>query len=608
MADPSSSTVVQPQRAKRSQFIDKLHALLENPLDEESFHWTHDGKAFEITTNELKARHALSAQYEFRSLSSFIRQLSYYNFKRLTDRRKSAERKNGNAAFISFMHPSGFFVSGDSSQLDGIIRKSRARRVESGRRDSLASTTSADSASSPFPQYDGGQPGPSYSTAPRHSFSYAPPPPSAYAQQQQVGLPHDSAAWSGYSSSSAVPVASGSSFPAYLGALSSYDAQHEPSQWTQPSYRRASLTQFRVDTSPRTKPAEAPGAQAYQHSSSSLAPHALSSIAPGGDLRSSYTSAGYPVELGGRPPAPAGYHYVDQAPSTAHNHQHAVPSGLPIASHDSHLHRPSWPPSSGSFYTPMPHLHDESSTLAPLQSNHPHSHSHLQPHRPQESEPVAPGTAYSSEEDPPPAPAHAAPHSHPHPFFSTSLPRHDAPTGAQPQQHLASPTVNLFPNLTHFHLPAPAAAPAVTATPPHSHSYEQWRAHAQQQQQQDQERRASVQLPPFAPGGPTASPVQYSHAPPPPPPPQYAPQQHQPQQQYGDSGSSGRTTPVHGAAGPSGKLGWAPPAASTQGAAAAGVFGQWAGFGGRGLAERESPDRGGGGGGGREGDERGGGS
>jgi hypothetical protein len=36
------------------------------------------------------------------SLSSFIRQLSYYSFKRLSDRRRSAERRSNQAAYIVF--------------------------------------------------------------------------------------------------------------------------------------------------------------------------------------------------------------------------------------------------------------------------------------------------------------------------------------------------------------------------------------------------------------------------------------------------------------------------------------------------------------------------
>jgi hypothetical protein len=38
----------------------------------------------------------------FDSLSSFIRQLSYYSFKRLSDRRRSAERRSTVASYIVF--------------------------------------------------------------------------------------------------------------------------------------------------------------------------------------------------------------------------------------------------------------------------------------------------------------------------------------------------------------------------------------------------------------------------------------------------------------------------------------------------------------------------
>ncbi|KAM0790465.1 hypothetical protein ACM66B_003341 [Microbotryomycetes sp. NB124-2] len=113
-------------RATKSQFIEKLHSLLEHPLDPDSLRWCSD-TAFEITANDLKARHALSPQWDFRSLSSFVRQLSYYNFKRLSDRRRSNERRASATGYIVFTHPSGFFVRGDSSQLHRIARKLRPR-------------------------------------------------------------------------------------------------------------------------------------------------------------------------------------------------------------------------------------------------------------------------------------------------------------------------------------------------------------------------------------------------------------------------------------------------------------------------------------------------
>ncbi|KAI5475289.1 hypothetical protein MNV49_001671 [Pseudohyphozyma bogoriensis] len=145
-------------RASRSQFIEKLHNLLENPLDPSSLRWVSDD-AFEITCHDGRARHALSPSWDFRSLSSFIRQLSYYNFKsvavagcvadasrrlRLSDRRRSSERRTAASGYIVFSHPSGFFLRGDPSKLHGIVRKTRNRPEKgAGRRASASSIQSS---------------------------------------------------------------------------------------------------------------------------------------------------------------------------------------------------------------------------------------------------------------------------------------------------------------------------------------------------------------------------------------------------------------------------------------------------------------------------------
>ncbi|ORY84095.1 hypothetical protein BCR35DRAFT_303148 [Leucosporidium creatinivorum] len=126
-------------KPNRSQFIEKLHDLLEHPYDPDNLHWVGDD-AFSITVNDAAARRALSAKWEFRSLSSFIRQLSYYGFRRLSDRRRSGERKSSSGAYIVFAHPSGFFIRGDPSPLPGIVRKTRNR--PSKRRASASSAVS----------------------------------------------------------------------------------------------------------------------------------------------------------------------------------------------------------------------------------------------------------------------------------------------------------------------------------------------------------------------------------------------------------------------------------------------------------------------------------
>ncbi|GAA6057090.1 hypothetical protein JCM3770_002074 [Rhodotorula araucariae] len=146
MADPSSTVSTAPAaasgapRAPRSQFLQKLHSILENPIDPNGLRWVTDD-SFEISNKDSVAIHALSPAFDFHSLSSFIRQLSYYSFRRLSDRRRSTERRNSNPGYILFNHPSGFFVRGDPSQLNKIIRKARTR-PEKERRASECSTAS----------------------------------------------------------------------------------------------------------------------------------------------------------------------------------------------------------------------------------------------------------------------------------------------------------------------------------------------------------------------------------------------------------------------------------------------------------------------------------
>ncbi|GAA5855697.1 hypothetical protein JCM5353_008191, partial [Sporobolomyces roseus] len=117
--------------------------LLENPTDPENLRWV-DGEvdAFQISVNEEKALSALRPTFDFKSMSSFVRQLSYYDFKRLSDRRKSNERR-GELTQIVFTHQSGLFVRGNPAAVEQIKRKLRIRN-EKGRRASAVSVGSVD--------------------------------------------------------------------------------------------------------------------------------------------------------------------------------------------------------------------------------------------------------------------------------------------------------------------------------------------------------------------------------------------------------------------------------------------------------------------------------
>ncbi|BGP16384.1 hypothetical protein JCM10213_004927 [Rhodosporidiobolus nylandii] len=129
-------------RPSRPSFVTRLHQLLCSEQHPEYLHWLNND-TFAITSVDAHARTALHPQWDFRSLSSFIRQLSYYSFKRLSDRRRSAERRSSLPAYIVFTHPSGNFVRDDQSKAADIPRKLRARKPATKRKNSTASSAGA---------------------------------------------------------------------------------------------------------------------------------------------------------------------------------------------------------------------------------------------------------------------------------------------------------------------------------------------------------------------------------------------------------------------------------------------------------------------------------
>ncbi|GAA5901518.1 uncharacterized protein JCM6883_000239 [Sporobolomyces salmoneus] len=130
------------ERPPRSQFLKKLHSLLERPTDPSALRWASE-TTFEIAIQEDIAIAALRPEFDFRSLGSFVRQLSYYNFKRLSDRRRSSERGTEKRGFIRFTHQSGWFSRGDASQISRITRRPRTQRTRRSSTTSFVSNLSA---------------------------------------------------------------------------------------------------------------------------------------------------------------------------------------------------------------------------------------------------------------------------------------------------------------------------------------------------------------------------------------------------------------------------------------------------------------------------------
>ncbi|GAA5999915.1 hypothetical protein JCM10207_005970 [Rhodosporidiobolus poonsookiae] len=451
MSTPSTSAASAPPRVKRSQFIDRLHDLLENPADADSLRWTPDGQAFEITTNEAKARAALSPKWDFRSLSSFIRQLSYYNFKRLSDRRRSVERK-ASVGYIVFSHPSGVFIRGDNSQLDNIIRKSRAR-PEKQRRASGASTGSADdSPASPTwgpsdlqyhppitPSFAGDNPFQPYPAMPGGLSQYQPPPipsPSYF----QPAWPSPFAPQPAYN-------------PAETPPSRAYDGYNEVPEPQYHALRRGSLSDFKVDVSPRTKTEQLhppPPSSVYRPAYSPLGMgEAGASSAP--EFRSPYPTPTYASTTGSTSAFEQPHHHLPATEASASSSYR--PNGLPMfnprGSISTEAGQPasSLPPTYSPYPAPLPpHSTASHPTLPALHlSIPPHVQQHFASQHQQQQHEVLPSPTYSSGGDHSPASSYARRDSVPHlaPLQPTGMPPADAarfglPYSLGPTQHTAA--------------------------------------------------------------------------------------------------------------------------------------------------------------------------
>ncbi|KAI5478402.1 hypothetical protein MNV49_005151 [Pseudohyphozyma bogoriensis] len=115
--------------ARKSDFVPRLHKLLEDGKGGVAFSWSELNDdfddAFRITSVDGDACAALAAGgFDFR------------RFQRISDRRRSlARRQHPVEQEIEFRHPSGFFVPGDNTDLDQIVRKRRERKKSTPKKD-----------------------------------------------------------------------------------------------------------------------------------------------------------------------------------------------------------------------------------------------------------------------------------------------------------------------------------------------------------------------------------------------------------------------------------------------------------------------------------------
>ncbi|GAA5882433.1 hypothetical protein JCM16303_001728 [Sporobolomyces ruberrimus] len=321
-------------------------SLLENPRDPENLRWV-DGQMdqFQICVNEENALAALRPTLDFKSMSSFVRQLSYYDFKRLSDRRKSNERR-GEARCIIFTHQSGLFVRGNPANVELMKRKLRVR-AERGRRASAVSATSVDEdhsqAGSPLFSPTGTTwttsdnapplPSPGFQAAfssGMGSFSLtAPPPARGFSGSSSHGDPSQPR-WQPYTTSDGPP------------AFAPAPPLHSPSTYEPQRYapynraplaldRRASAVSTASDLSPRSKSVEL----AYYTGTSART--SSSSMGPLEASHSGATAFSNPFSSQAFPsPSAQPSHYFPSSrhpasPSSTPLTSNTVPTGLPLA-------------------------------------------------------------------------------------------------------------------------------------------------------------------------------------------------------------------------------------------------------------------------------------
>ncbi|CAI9581871.1 unnamed protein product [Staurois parvus] len=98
----------------------KLWALLEDPSNGDVITWSWDGQNFCILDDQRFSKEILPKYFKHNNLSSFIRQLNMYGFRKVLSLESGLMRSEHSAA-IEFQHP--FFKKGGVELLENIKRK-----------------------------------------------------------------------------------------------------------------------------------------------------------------------------------------------------------------------------------------------------------------------------------------------------------------------------------------------------------------------------------------------------------------------------------------------------------------------------------------------------
>ncbi|XP_028923365.1 heat shock factor protein 3-like [Ornithorhynchus anatinus] len=108
-------------------FLAKLWALVEDPSSDDVIGWSRNGQSFCILDEQRFAKELLPKYFKHNNISSFIRQLNMYGFRKVIALESGMIIQEKSSA-IEFQHP--FFKQGEASLLENIKRKVSTVRAE----------------------------------------------------------------------------------------------------------------------------------------------------------------------------------------------------------------------------------------------------------------------------------------------------------------------------------------------------------------------------------------------------------------------------------------------------------------------------------------------
>ncbi|XP_056394596.1 heat shock factor protein 3-like [Hyla sarda] len=123
MKEPSTSVGTAPVPA----FLMKLWALVEDPSNNDVISWSWNGQNFCILDEQRFSKEILPKYFKHNNLSSFIRQLNMYGFRKVMSL-ESGLLRSDRSSCIEFQHP--FFKKGKSELLENIKRKMSSVKSE----------------------------------------------------------------------------------------------------------------------------------------------------------------------------------------------------------------------------------------------------------------------------------------------------------------------------------------------------------------------------------------------------------------------------------------------------------------------------------------------